>query len=106
MSWFSNRLPDAAKAFADLRNSIFKDSALDIKTKELIAVSASTLMRCEPCTCVHTKRAMEHGATRDEISEAVAVAMFVAAGSQLSWSSAYESLLGEKEGDAEKGCCG
>jgi alkylhydroperoxidase/carboxymuconolactone decarboxylase family protein YurZ len=53
LSWFSEKTPDAARAFSELRNSVYKEGALDQRTKELISVAASTLMRCERCTQIH-----------------------------------------------------
>lgn len=93
MSWFSEKTPDAASAFSELRNSVYKEGALDQRTKELISVAASTLMRCERCTQIHAERARKYGATDEMIAEAVVCAMFVAAGSQLSWSDVYDRIL-------------
>ncbi|MDF1557312.1 MAG: carboxymuconolactone decarboxylase family protein [ANME-2 cluster archaeon] len=93
MGWFEERIPETKDAFGELRNSIFKDGALDVKTKELIAVAASGLMRCEFCVKVHTERAKQHGATKIEIAEALSVAMFVAGGSQLHWSEVLNDVL-------------
>ncbi len=97
MSWFSEKTPEVAKAFAEMRNSVYKEGALDARTKELISIAASVLMRCERCTEIHAERARKHGATDEQIAEAVACAMFVAAGSQLSWSDVYERIMGEKK---------
>ncbi len=97
MSWFSEKTPEVAKAFVEMRNSVYKEGALDARTKELISIAASVLMRCERCTEVHAQRAKKCGATDEQIAEAVACAMFVAAGSQLSWSDVYERIMGEKK---------
>jgi AhpD family alkylhydroperoxidase len=93
MSWFNERTPEVAKAFTEMRNAVYKEGALDERTKELISIAASVLMRCERCTEIHAERARKHGATDEQIAEAVACAMFVAAGSQLSWSDVYEKIL-------------
>jgi AhpD family alkylhydroperoxidase len=95
LSWFNERTPEVAKVFSELRNSVYKESALDQRTKELISVAASTLMRCERCTQIHAERAKKQGATDEMIAEAVVCAMFVAAGSQLSWSNVYDRILGK-----------
>ncbi len=93
MTWFSEKTPDAARAFSELRNSVYKEGARDQRTKELISVAASTLMRCERCTQIHSQRAKKQGATDEMIAEAVVCAMFVATGSQLSWSGVYEKIF-------------
>ncbi|KXS46400.1 MULTISPECIES: carboxymuconolactone decarboxylase family protein [Methanohalophilus] len=93
MKFLIDKLPETANAFADMRASLFKDSALDTKTKELIAVSSSVLMRCEKCVEIHASRARDNGATEDEIAEAVAVSMFIAGGSQLHWTRKYDQIF-------------
>lgn len=93
MGWFQEKTPEVAKAFAELRDSVYKEGTVGPITKELISVAASVLMRCERCTEIHAERAKKHGATDEMIAEAVACAMFVAAGSQLSWSEVYERIM-------------
>lgn len=97
MSWFSEKTPEVAKAFAEMRTAVYKDGALDVRTKELISIAASVLMRCERCTEIHAERAKKNGATNEQIAEAVACAMFVAAGSQLSWSDVYDRIIEKKD---------
>ncbi len=93
MSWFNEKTPEVAKAFSELRNTVYKEGALDQRTKELISVAASVLMRCERCTEIHAERAKKHGASDEQIAETIACAMFVAAGSQLSWSEVYDKIF-------------
>ncbi len=109
MSFLNEILPETAEAFEQMRNSIFKDGYLDLKTKELIAVVSSVLMRCQFCVDAHSKRAIDAGATKEEIAEAISVAMFVAAGSQIGWTNVYaESIydkIFEKDQKKEDCCC-
>ncbi|MPM51114.1 hypothetical protein SDC9_97861 [bioreactor metagenome] len=112
MSFLNEILPETAEAFGQMRNSIFKDAFLDLKTKELIAVASSVLMRCQFCVDTHSQRAIAAGATKEEIAEAISVAMFVAAGSQIGWSNIYKENIYDKisEKDIEEDdcncCCG
>ena len=55
----------------------YKPSVLDRKTKELIAISASLAAKCQGCLEGHIKKALKVGATRDEISESIAIAIGV-----------------------------
>jgi len=55
----------------------YKPSVLDRKTKELIAISASLAARCQGCLEGHIKKALKFGATREEISESIAIAIGV-----------------------------
>ena len=97
MSWFVEKTPEVAKAFSDLRSSVYREGALDARTKELISIAASVLMRCEKSTEIHAQRAHKNGATDEQIAEAIACSMFVAAGSQLSWSEVYDKVFYEKK---------
>lgn len=55
----------------------YKASVLDRKTKELIAIGASLASKCQGCLEGHLKKALKFGATREEISEAIAIAIGV-----------------------------
>lgn len=57
----------------------YKASKIDRKTKELIAIAASLGFHCEGCLEGHIKKAKQLGATKEEISEAIAITMGVAA---------------------------
>jgi AhpD family alkylhydroperoxidase len=57
----------------------YRSSDIDRKTKELIAIAASLGFNCEGCLEGHLKKAIEYGATKEEISETIAIAMGVAA---------------------------
>ncbi|MDW7732870.1 MAG: carboxymuconolactone decarboxylase family protein [Methanolobus sp.] len=99
MQALNDRLPETLEAFSRMRSTIFKDSALDVRTKELIAIASAVLMRCEKCVEIHSQRAMSSGATKDEIAEAISVAMFIAGGSQLHWTDVYNKILADPEKD-------
>jgi AhpD family alkylhydroperoxidase len=108
MSFLNEMLPETAEAFGQMRNSIFKDGYLDLKTKEIIAIASSVLMRCQFCVDAHSQRAIAAGATKEEIAEAISVAMFIAAGSQIGWTNIYAESIYDKifEKDKEKkDCC-
>jgi AhpD family alkylhydroperoxidase len=55
----------------------YKPSAIDRKTKELIAISASLAAKCQGCLEGHIRKALKFGATREEISETIAIAIGV-----------------------------
>ena len=55
----------------------YKPSVLDRKTKELIAIAASLTAKCQGCLEGHIKKALKFGATREEISESIAIAIGV-----------------------------
>ncbi len=61
------------------KESYFVPSALDLKTKELIAIGCSLVAKCDGCIQGHVRKALEIGATKEEISDAIAVAVGIAA---------------------------
>lgn len=59
---------------------------LDAKTRELIALAVAVTTRCDGCITVHTKAAAIQGATREEIAEALEVAVSLNAGAAVVYS--------------------
>ena len=55
----------------------YRPSVIDRKTKELIAIAASLAAKCQGCLEGHVKKALKFGATKEEISEAIAIAIGV-----------------------------
>jgi AhpD family alkylhydroperoxidase len=109
MSFLNEQMPETAEYFAKMRDTVFAETSLDRKTKELIAVASSVLMRCEYCAEIHSERAISNGANQKEIAESIAIAMFVAAGSQLGWTKVYDKIFSDGTGNCcenGKGCCG
>jgi AhpD family alkylhydroperoxidase len=72
--------PDVMKAFSTLAQSALATKALDPKTKELIALAISVAIRCDDCIGFHVKAAIESGATRAEVTEALGMAVYMGAG--------------------------
>lgn len=81
MSMIEPRLRSIYMGF--YKESYFKPSALDLKTKELIAIGCSLIAKCEGCIQGHIKKALEVGATKQEISDAIVVAIGISAASIL-----------------------
>lgn len=76
-----NRLaPGPAEAFAAFSRSVFADGAIPAKTKQLLAVAVAHVTQCPYCIRGHTGAALRHGATAEEIMEAVWVAAEMRAG--------------------------
>ncbi len=72
--------PNIHEAFMNFSERVFSDGALPVKTKQLIAVAAAHITQCPYCIRGHTKAALRHGATPEEIMEAVWVAAEMRAG--------------------------
>lgn len=58
-----------------------ENKVLDSKTQELIALAASLVARCQGCIEGHIQKALKHGATKEEISEAIVIAVGINAAS-------------------------
>ncbi|MCL5743844.1 MAG: carboxymuconolactone decarboxylase family protein [Acidobacteria bacterium] len=72
--------PDTHAAFETFSQAVFRDGALPAKTKQLIAVAVAHVTQCPYCIRGHTKAALRHGATEQEIMEAIWVAAEMRAG--------------------------
>lgn len=72
--------PNIQAAFHAFSELVFTDGALPAKTKQLIAVAAAHITQCPYCIKSHTKAAIKHGATQQEIMEAIWVAAEMRAG--------------------------
>ena len=72
--------PEVMKAFSGLAQAALQPSALDAKTKELIALAIGVAVRCDDCIAFHVKAAVDHGATREEITETLGMAIYMGAG--------------------------
>jgi AhpD family alkylhydroperoxidase len=83
---FAKLSPDTIRGVQALDAAGAKTGHLDAKTRELIALAVAVTTRCDGCIGVHTKAAVDHGATRDEIAEALGVAVALNAGAALVYS--------------------
>lgn len=73
-------IPDTLKAFGGLVGSATQDQALSKKSKELIAFAIAIAIRCEGCMATHANAAFKAGASREEVAEMIAVAIFMGGG--------------------------
>ena len=72
--------PATASAFKSLHAASLAPAALDLKTKELIALACGISRLCEGCVVHHTKAAKAAGATIDEIHETIDVCVLMGGG--------------------------
>jgi len=78
--------PDTVRGYAQISAAGAKTGHLDPKTRELIALAVAVTRQCDGCITVHTDAAVKHGATREEIMEALGVAVAINAGAALVYS--------------------
>jgi len=55
----------------------YRPSVIDRKNKELIAIAASLTAKCQGCLEGHIRKALKFGASREEVGEAISIAIGV-----------------------------
>lgn len=76
---------DTAKSFKSLKEASLTPSALDLKTKELIALACGVTRLCEGCIQHHVKAAKAAGATLEEIQDMLDVCVLMGGGPAVSY---------------------
>ena len=92
---FSKLSPGTMEGYKALSSAGSKTGHLDAKTRELIAIAVGVTTRCDGCIAVHTKAAKAAGATREEIAEALGLAVALNAGAAMVYSARALDALGE-----------
>ncbi|HPH98611.1 MAG TPA: carboxymuconolactone decarboxylase family protein [Anaerolineaceae bacterium] len=88
-------LPDHINQLYDqFSEKVYHPQFLDQKSTELIALACSVMADCVPCIEFHYQQAANAGAGQNEISEALAVAMSICAGSKRA---KYKTLIASLE---------
>jgi len=80
-------MPEVMKAFAAISQGALAPQALDTKTKELIALAIAVALRCDDCIAFHVKAALQQGASRAEVTEALGMAIYMGAGPSVMYAS-------------------
>ena len=65
------------RRFFALDTQTYRAGALDVKTKELLGLVASLVLRCDDCISYHVAQCKEAGVSRDELFEAFWVGLVV-----------------------------
>jgi len=86
LSQFMKLTPDSVRGYQTLSAANAKDSKLGAKVRELISLAVAVTTHCDGCITVHTDNALKAGASREEIAEALGVAMAMNAGATLIYS--------------------
>jgi AhpD family alkylhydroperoxidase len=65
------------KRFFGIDERVYHGGALDAKTKELIGLAASMVLRCDDCVTYHVAQALDRGATKEELFETFTISLVV-----------------------------
>lgn len=77
---------DLFASFVTFNQKVFEEGTLSVKVKELIAVACAHITRCPYCIDSHIQKAKQAGATDEEISEVIFVAVAMNAGASFAHS--------------------
>jgi AhpD family alkylhydroperoxidase len=72
--------PEAFKGFMAFDEAVFKDGAIPVKYKELMAVAVALTTQCPYCIEIHSGKAKKAGATEQELAETTLIAAALRAG--------------------------
>lgn len=65
------------KRIFNLDTNAYAEGALDVKTKELLGLVASAVLRCDDCVKYHLETSHKIGLTKEEVVEALSIATLV-----------------------------
>lgn len=65
------------KRIFNLDTNAFKEGHLPVKTKELLGLVASAVLRCDDCIQYHLESSMKNGVSKEEMMEAMSIANLV-----------------------------
>ena len=87
--------PEPEAAFRAFTKAVFAEGALDVRTKQLIAVAVAHVTQCPWCIEGHVKAARREGASPEQIMEAIWVAAEMRAGATYAHSVKAIDLLAD-----------
>ena len=73
-------IPDVYEGYSHLHRAALGVGALDVKTKELIALGIAVTSQCDGCIASHARVAARAGASKEEAAEAIGVAIMMNGG--------------------------
>ena len=73
-------IPDTAKGFGALSKAAKDGGALDLKTKEFVALGIAIADRCEPCITLHVEALRKTGASREELADVLSMCIQMGGG--------------------------
>ena len=65
------------KRIFNLDTNAYAEGALDVKTKELLGLVASAVLRCDDCIKYHLETAYKEGVTKEEMMETMGIATLI-----------------------------
>lgn len=96
------------RRFFALDTQTYREGALDVKTKEMLGLVASMVLRCDDCISYHVAQCKEAGVNRDEFFEVFSVGLVVGGSIVIPHLRRAVDFLDSLEGGeaADAGSCG
>ena len=73
-------IPEAWSGFGQMHKGAFQDGVIPVAMKEVIALVLAVAQECDGCIAYHAKAAVRHGATPEQVAEALGVALLMMGG--------------------------
>lgn len=73
-------IPDTTRAFGALGKAVKEGGTLDFKTKEFVALGIAVVKQCDACIALHIEALLKAGATREEVSDVLAMSIQMGGG--------------------------
>lgn len=93
-------VPEAARGFATLSKAVKENGALDFKHKEFVALGIAIALRCEACIVLHIEALVRCGATREELSDVLAMSIQMGGGPAMMYAAEALECFDQLAGDA------
>ncbi|MEH3145040.1 MAG: carboxymuconolactone decarboxylase family protein [Methylobacterium frigidaeris] len=90
--------PDLLRAHDLIATATPKEPQLDAKTRELIALAVAVTTRCDGCIAFHSEAARKAGASKEEMVEALGVAIALNTGAALVYTARAFDAFTKSEG--------
>ena len=78
-------IPDVLRGHAEMSAAAMREGEVTSATKELIAVAIAITRECDGCIVAHTRGALRQGVTRQQLAEAIGVAISMNGGPGTVW---------------------
>jgi len=85
MEEMGRKHPGVMQGFSLLNQAALESGTLETKTKELLCLGIAVSVRCDACIAFHTYGSLEAGATEEEITEVLGVAVMMGGGPSLAY---------------------
>lgn len=73
-------IPETAQAFGTLGKTVKQGGVLEFKHKEFVALGIAVAVRCEDCIGLHIEALIRAGASREEVSDVLAMSVQMGGG--------------------------